>query len=294
LKLYFTEKLTPQEIAKVAEHPDFGGLKYYPRGLTTGSDDGISDPKLLWTPGTNPYEVLRFMREVGKPVSYHGADGFTQTGEELDPYEQEEHFYRESFRRIVDAHPDTRHIGEHVTTIGGVETYREIGCDTIGCTITAHHPFLDRRDVYRGGFHPDLFGWPVVQTTEHRDELRKFMTEGHRFVMLGDDGAGHPSEAKYCGCCAGGVFTVGSSIELYAQVFDQMKALDRFEAFSSLNGPRFYGVEPSNEYITLVNTPWQPKSSFVCDDGTTEVIGYRHPMRPGNKLPPRITWKIAD
>ena len=292
MKLYLTEELTPSEIEKVIDHPDFAGLKYYPKGLTTNSSEGISSPDLLWTPGTKPFEVLRYMAGTGKPVSYHGADGFSLTGEELDPYDQERHFYEHSFPRILDAHPDPKHIGEHLSTTWGAEFFRRNGGDTIGCTVTAHHPILDRRDVYRGGFRPKFFCYPVVNTTEHRDEMRKFTTEGHQFLMAGDDGAGHPREAKECGCCAGGVFTVGTSVELYTELFDQMGKLEHLEAFGALNGPRFYGIEPSTELVTLINEPWEPRSSFFCDDGT-EVVGYQHPDRDKKGEPP-ISWKLLS
>ncbi len=294
MKLYFTETLTPREIELAMKHPDFAGLKYYPRGLTTGSHQGISDPKMLTTPGTNPFEVLKFMASTGKPVSWHGADGFDADGTELDIYDQEKHFYTQTFPRILDVHPNTVHIGEHLSTSWGTEFFRNNAIeddDRLGCTITAHHPFIDRRDVHRGGFRPNLWCYPAVHRSEHRDEVRRFSTEGHSYVMAGDDGAGHPREAKECGCCAGGVFTVGTAVELYTQLFDEMGALERLEAFGALNGPRFYGIEPSTEFITLTDDPWQPRASFFCDDGT-EVVGYQQPDRTGDGPPP-LTWRLA-
>ena len=37
-----------------------------------------------------------------------------------------------------------------------------------------------------------------------------------------------------------------SALESYATVFEEEGALDKFEAFASVNGPRFYGL-PLNE-----------------------------------------------
>ena len=36
-------------------------------------------------------------------------------------------------------------------------------------------------------------------------------------------------------------------MQVYAQVFEEEGALDRLEAFASLNGPRFYGLPPNEE-----------------------------------------------
>ncbi len=291
MKLYFTETLTPQEMEQACAFKDFAGLKYYPKGLTTNSDEGIRDPSLLWTPGTNPYEVLRVATTTSKPTSYHGADGFNSRGDELDPYEQERHFYQETFPRIIEAHKDGRHIGEHLTTSWGADFMQKNGSDTIGCTLTAHHLHLDRRDVYRKGFRSMYFCWPVVQPLEHKLAIGNLAVAGHSFVMLGDDGAGHPREAKECGCCAGGVYTAPVSLELYIEHFANKDALQQFEAFASLNGPRFYGIEPATDTVTLWRRPWHPRNMFQCDDGT-EVLGYSQPDRTGEGTPP-LEWQLG-
>ena len=44
-------------------------------------------------------------------------------------------------------------------------------------------------------------------------------------------------------------------MEVYAQVFADEGALDRFEAFASLNGPRFYGMAPNDDTVTLEAAP---------------------------------------
>ena len=41
-------------------------------------------------------------------------------------------------------------------------------------------------------------------------------------------------------------------MEAYAQVFDEDGALDRLEAFASLNGPDFYGLPVNDGTVTLV------------------------------------------
>ena len=41
-------------------------------------------------------------------------------------------------------------------------------------------------------------------------------------------------------------------MESYLKVFEEEQALDRFEAFASINGANFYGLPLNTERITLV------------------------------------------
>jgi dihydroorotase len=70
-------------------------------------------------------------------------------------------------------------------------------------------------------------------------------------IFLGTDSAPHTRDAKESACGCAGIFNAPFALESYAMVFDQEGALDRFEAFASLNGPRFYGLPVNEETITL-------------------------------------------
>ena len=52
------------------------------------------------------------------------------------------------------------------------------------------------------------------------------------------------------------MFCAPVAIESYAKVFEEEGALDRLEAFASLNGPRHYGLPPNEETITLEKRSW--------------------------------------
>jgi dihydroorotase len=43
-------------------------------------------------------------------------------------------------------------------------------------------------------------------------------------------------------------------MSLLAHVFEDEDALDKLEAFASLNGPRFYGLEANSETMTLAKS----------------------------------------
>jgi dihydroorotase len=63
-------------------------------------------------------------------------------------------------------------------------------------------------------------------------------------------------------------------------MFDEEDALERLEAFASLNGPAFYGLPPNDDRIALVRRPTR-----VPDDVPVEGApdGVR-PFRSGETL----------
>tara|TARA_B100000513_G_C11761218_1_gene137707 strand:+ start:28 stop:225 length:198 start_codon:yes stop_codon:yes gene_type:complete len=61
-----------------------------------------------------------------------------------------------------------------------------------------------------------------------------------------------------------------------------MGALDKLEAFCSLYGAAFYGVEPNAEMVTLVKEPWTLPT--VLPFGDEKVV----PFRAGSNL----QWRL--
>jgi dihydroorotase len=64
-------------------------------------------------------------------------------------------------------------------------------------------------------------------------------------------------EAKESACGCAGIFNAPFALESYAAVFDEEDALDKLEAFASLNGPAFYGLPPNQGSVTLERTEVQ-------------------------------------
>ena len=295
MTFYLTDQLNPAQI-DIAVPGNAVGVKYYPRGLTTGSDNGVENPSSLWTRGTTPYEVLRILANNKGTLFLHAANGLDRDGDELDPYGQEIDFIRETLPRIRDAHPGVRISVEHLSTAPGAEYLRTHGSALLGCSITAHHLLFDRRDVFRKGLRPNLHCWPVIQSREHQSELRSLVAEDRSYVYLGTDSAPHPRHKKECDCVAGGIFTGHAGIELYAEAFEDMHALEALEDFASHHGPAFFGIsdllEPAGN-ITLVRESWEvPDFYHLCDNPMSpnglhwECI---RPLRAGQ----RIRWKLA-
>ncbi|MEC7398824.1 MAG: dihydroorotase, partial [Pseudomonadota bacterium] len=63
--------------------------------------------------------------------------------------------------------------------------------------------------------------------------------------------APHHRHAKESDCGCAGIFNAPFALESYLAVFDEENALDRFEGFASLNGPRFYRLPINDGMITL-------------------------------------------
>ncbi len=296
--LYMTSSLNPFEVEKACEDPDFAGIKYYPAGLTTNSDKGVADPTELWTPGTKPYQCLEVLADHGKVMLLHGADGFARQtvkvrtriynkGDELDPYDQEPHFVKHSLPELMEAHPKLKKSFEHMSTGEGAEFLEKYGGKLLGCGLTQQHLLTDRRDTHRKGLRPHSFWFPAPQPLEHRQEINDFARKGYYYCWLASDSAMHLRKDKESMCCSGGVITAHAGIELYAEAFEAIGALDKLEAFASINGPRFYGIEPATTNIELVKKPWKV-TNFLCieEDGKFEPV---HPFRLGEE----IQWKLA-
>ena len=145
--------------------------------------------------------------------------------------------------------PELRIILEHVTTADGVDYVR--GAENLGATLTVHHLILDRNAMLVGGMRPHYYCLPILKRARHRDALRAAAVSGDPRFFNGTDSAPHARHAKEAECCAAGVFSAPVALACLAHVFEEEGALDRLEAFASLNGPAFYGLAPNEGRITL-------------------------------------------
>ncbi len=83
---------------------------------------------------------------------------------------------------------------------------------------------------------------------------------------------------------AAGVFCAPFALEIYADIFDRLGALDRFEAFASLNGPRFYGLPPNAGTVTL------ERADTIIPDCIGAAVGGVKPFRAGET----IRWRMVE
>jgi len=238
---YLTDTTDPGEVERGFRDGAFAAVKLYPANATTNSAFGVT----AWE---NVRPVLERLERIGMPLLIHGE----QADPAIDIFDREKSFIDNVLDGwMVRDYPELRIVLEHVTTEDGVEFVRGAG-DNVAATITPHHLVINRNDILAGGIRPHLYCLPVAKRERHRLALRRAATSGDPGFFLGTDSAPHPVGDKETECGCAGIFNAPVAIEVYARVFDEEGALDRLEAFASLNGPAFYRLPPNEDTITLV------------------------------------------
>jgi dihydroorotase len=253
---YLTDGTDPKDL--VAGHRDgiFTAAKLYPAHATTNSDHGVTAIERI-TP------VLEAMAEHGIPLLAHGEI----TRGEVDIFDREKGFVDEVLLPTLERIPGLRVVLEHVTTEEGVQAVRAHG-DRMGGTITPQHLLYNRNALFQGGLRPHMYCLPVLKRERHRQALRAAATGGEANFFLGTDTAPHLRHLKEAACGCAGVFSAPVAIQAYLKVFAEEGALDRFEAFASLNGPAFYGLPPNEERVTFAEAAaFTAERVPVADDG---------------------------
>ena len=257
---YLTNETDPEEVARGYEERVFIAVKLYPAHATTNSASGVTDYDRI-----SP--VLERMAGLGMPLLIHGE--VTDPG--IDVFDREAVFIDRVLDPLRRRLPELRIVLEHVTTAEAVD-YVADGAN-LAATITAHHLVLNRNAIFAGGIRPHLYCLPVAKRESHRLALRRAATSGNSCFFLGTDSAPHPVHAKETACGCAGIFTAPCALETYAEVFEEEGALERLEAFASLNGPAFYGLPPNEAQITLRCEPFPVPERI--GDGATAVISFR-------------------
>ncbi|NND18713.1 MAG: dihydroorotase [Silicimonas sp.] len=272
MTLYLTEDTDPDDVAAAAADGLVTAVKLYPAGATTNSASGVRDFDKV-------RGVLERMAEIGLPLCVHGE----VTRAEVDIFDREAVFIDEVLDPIRRATPGLRVVMEHITTAEAA-AYAAAGDDTLAATITVQHLMLDRNDMLVGGMRPHLYCLPILKRGTHRPRLVEAATSGNPRFFLGTDSAPHPVDRKEAECCAAGCFTAPVALSCLAEVFDAAGALDRLEAFTSLNGPAFYGLPVNEETITLEKgDPIDTPASVETGAGSVTVFD------PGRALHWRVT-----
>ena len=236
---YLTDDVDPDELERGHSGGVWIAAKLYPAGATTNSASGVTDV-------ANIRPALARMERIGMPLLVHGE----VTDPAIDVFDREAVFIDRVLVGIVRDFPELRIVFEHITTRQAAEFVADAP-STVGATITPQHLMLNRNALFQGGLRPHAYCLPVVKREEHRLAVRKAAVGGSAKFFLGTDTAPHVVGAKESACGCAGLFNAPFALEAYAQVFGEEGALDRLEAFASLNGPAFYGLPPNEERVTL-------------------------------------------
>jgi len=213
------------------------------------------------------------MAEIGLPLCVHGE----VTHDDVDIFDREAVFIETVLDPLRRKTPGLRVVMEHITTKTAVD-YARAQDDSLGATITTHHLVINRNHILVGGIKPHYYCLPVAKREEHRLALRGAATSGEARFFLGTDSAPHTDPAKLSDCGCAGCFTATNTMSILAQVFEEDSALDRLEAFTSLNGPAFYKLPANDTTITLTKTPPTYPDKIITGAGEVTVFDPGYPL----------------
>ena len=257
MTLYHTADITPAVIEQIAKQKIVRAVKHYPTHRpgqegTTGSGFG--------RPLEEAGDMLRAMEETGVPLLGHFESVEDNDGRMLPHSEREGYFVDNYLWGLRDKYPKLRICFEHCSTRKGVEFVKADSSGRTVCTITPQHLWFTADDFGRYSWRNHLRCMPYVKTEDDREAVTGLATSGDMRAIAGDDTAPHLSAAKdkpfeqaACGCY------LPHAIALYVAKFigrgvaNLQDAMNSYEHFACLNGPRFWGlpVPADDDTVTI-------------------------------------------
>lgn len=252
---YLTDGTEPEDL--VAGHRDgiVTAAKLYPAHATTNSAFGVTSMERIEA-------VLGALAEHGIPLLVHGE----LVRDDIDIFDREKAFIDAVLEPTLARFPRLKVVMEHITTADGAAFVRRHR-PRVAATITPQHLIYNRNALFQGGIRPHMYCLPILKRETHRQALRAAATSGEGGFFLGTDTAPHLRHLKENACGCAGVFSAPVALQAYLRVFAEDDALDRFEAFASLNGPAFYGLPANEERITLVDRAVACKALAIPGEG---------------------------
>jgi len=236
---YLTDQTDPDELARGHAEGVWVAAKLYPAGATTNSASGVTDFARL-------VPTLERMQAIGMVLCVHGE----VTDPEVDTFDREAVFIERVLSKIVEGFPALKIVLEHITTEEAVSFVTSAG-PNVAATVTPQHLVINRNALFAGGLRPHAYCLPVAKREQHRLAVRAAAVSGLPKFFLGTDSAPHAREAKESACGCAGIFNAPFALESYVAVFEEENALERFEAFASEHGARFYGLPLNEGTVTL-------------------------------------------
>jgi len=244
LKPLMAFKLMPRHTADQLKGLRLAGAvagKVYPEGVTTNSDDGITDLRQIWA-------LMPVLEELGLVVCCHGE----KPG--VFSLDREERFLDE-FAETAEKFPGVKLVLEHVSTAAAVGRILALG-QNVAATITLHHLEITLDDVIGGNLKPHLFCKPIAKRPSDREALRAAAFSGSHKFFFGSDSAPHHKGKKECAAGCAGVYSMPVALEGLVDVFDRAGQLERLEGFCAQFGADFYGLPRNTGTVELVREPW--------------------------------------
>jgi len=272
MTIYLTDKTSVQDIQE-AKKAGVLAAKMYPAGATTNSDSGVHSFESL-------YPVFEALADNDMLLLIHGE----VTQKHIDIFDREKAFIDQHMVNIVERVPHLKVVFEHITTKDAADFVLNAR-EGVAATITPQHLLLNRNDMLDGGIRPHNYCLPVLKRSTHQEALRAAVQSGSPKFFLGTDSAPHAKHRKESDCGCAGCYSAWSALELYAQVFDELDALDKLEGFASLHGADFYGLPRNTQTVTLIRESWEVPDSITLPNGEPIV-----PFFAGKS----VAWKLKD
>lgn len=237
MTVYLHEDLS---IEMLQEAIDAGlhGVKLYPLGVTTNSDEGA---KTIFNPHNET--VFAFLQEHGIPLLIHGeSSGFCMRREQE---------FLDIFEKLAGAYPKLKIIAEHITTKELAQLIQTV--PNLYGTITLHHLVITLDDVIGGFLNPHNFCKPIAKTPADKEALLEMALNAHEKVCFGSDSAPHPRDKKESSAGAAGIFTAPIALPFLAEIFEKNGKLNFLQTFISDNAKRIFNLKNiPDKQITLV------------------------------------------
>ena len=275
LTAYLTDDADADELVAGFAAGEWIAAKLYPANATTNAHSGVTDVLAL-------RPVFAAMAAAGMPLCVHGE----VTDPAVDVFDREAVFLDTVLAPLLDAVPDLRVVVEHATTAAAVRFVAGAG-DRVAMSITAHHLWWNRNAMFQGGLRPHAYCLPVLKRESDREALLGAATSGDPRVFFGSDSAPHLVHRKEADCGCAGVYAAPTAVEVVAERFAAVGALDRLEGFLSVHGPTWYGLEPSRRRVRIVAEPWEAPERLDTAEGPVRV--FRGGERLGCRLVDGLT-----
>src|ERR1700689_573048 len=270
---YLTDQTDADDVERGFREGVFAAVKLYPANATTNSLAGVTDYR-------NVVRVFERMQKIDMPLLMHGEE----VADDVDIFDREAAFIDRRLSKWTKEFPALRMVLEHLSSKTGAEFVASAAPQVAG-TITPYHLILTRTDWLGGGLKPMIYAMPVIKAAADREALRKAATSGASCYFLGTDSAPHPFARKIAVSSVPGIFNAPVALATYAQVFEEEGALDKLEAFASLNGPRHYRLPPNEDRIVLEKSAWTAPVEVKVAGPDERTLLYR-----GGET---IEWKVV-
>ena len=270
---YLTDDTDADDVERGFRDGVFAGVKLYPANATTNSAAGVTDYGKIT-------RVLERMEKIDMPFLMHGEE----VAPDIDIFDREAAFIDRRLSKWIKQFAGLRMILEHLSSKNGVDFVRS-AAPQVGGTITPYHLNLTRTDWLGAGLKPMMYAMPVIKTANDRAALRQAATSGAASFFLGTDSAPHPFARKVAVNGVPGIFNAPVALATYAKVFEEEGALEKLEAFASLNGPKHYRLPPNEDTIVLEKLPWTAPVEVKVAGADERALVYR-----GGET---IEWKVV-